>query len=73
MKGKKVGLRGMCSRAIEHFLATASFVGADSCSCKFKTAEWLQQGHALRLNDAFAHVHVASIQHADDTALPRPD
>jgi len=73
LKKKKVGLRGTCDRVIEPLHATASFVEADSCSCKVQTADWLQQGHAVRPNAAIAHVHVASIQHADDIALPDPD
>lgn len=46
-------------------------VGGDSCSCKVDSTEWLQQSVALRPSAAFAHVHVASVQHADDTVLLR--
>ena len=52
---------------LELTAAWSSFVGVDSCMVS--TAEWLQQSLALRPNAAFAHVHVASIQHADDTTL----
>ena len=61
----------MCIWVSDHVHATSSFVEADSC--KVKTAEWLQQSLALRLSAAFAHVHVASTQRGNDTAVPCPD